>query len=65
MVLTGDLLIQLNKKIGDFSGKMILGNSVYSNKYRQVSVDNNSLVIPLLYNISNRLGEPGSRRTGT
>jgi TonB-linked SusC/RagA family outer membrane protein len=59
MVLTGDLLIQLNKKIGDFSGKLILGNSVYSNKYRQVSVENNSLVIPLLYNISNRLGEPG------
>jgi len=57
MVLTGDFLIQLNHKFGDFSGKMILGNSMYSNKYRQVNVGNNSLVIPLLYNISNRLGE--------
>jgi outer membrane receptor protein involved in Fe transport len=59
MILTGDLLIQLNHKIGDFAGKMILGNSVYSNKYRRVNVENNSLVIPLLYNITNRLGEPG------
>jgi TonB-linked SusC/RagA family outer membrane protein len=58
-ILTGDLLVQLNQKIGDFTGKLILGNSMYSNKYRNVSVDNNSIVIPLLYNISNRLGEPG------
>jgi len=57
-ILTGDFLIQLNHKIGDFTGKMILGNSMYSNKYRGVGVGNNSLVIPLLYNISNRLGEP-------
>jgi TonB-linked SusC/RagA family outer membrane protein len=59
MILTGDFLVQLNHKFGDFSGKMILGNSMYSNKYRNVNVTNNSLVIPLLYNISNRLGEPG------
>jgi TonB-linked SusC/RagA family outer membrane protein len=59
IVLTGDLLIQLNHKIGDFTGKMILGNSMYSNKYRYVRVNNNSIVIPFVYNISNRLGEPG------
>ncbi len=58
-ILTGDFLIQLNHKIGDFAGKVILGNSMYSNKYRRVNVANNSLVIPGLYNISNRLGEPG------
>ena len=62
-ILTGDFLIQLNHKIGDFTGKMILGNSMYSNKYRGVSVSNNSLVIPDLYNISNRLGEPGVGET--
>jgi TonB-linked SusC/RagA family outer membrane protein len=59
MILTGDLLVQLNHKIGDFTGKMILGNSIYSNKYRYVGVANNALVIPELYNITNRLGEPG------
>jgi len=58
-ILTGDLLVQLNKKIGDFDGKMIIGNSMYSNKYRSVAVANNSLVIPLLYNVANRLGEAG------
>ena len=59
IILTGDFLVQLNHKIGDFTGKMILGNSMYSNKYRRVNVANNSLVIPDLYNITNRLGEPG------
>jgi TonB-linked SusC/RagA family outer membrane protein len=59
IILTGDLLVQLNKKVGDFTGKLILGNSMFSDKYRQVGLTNNSLVIPLLYNISNRLGEPG------
>ena len=58
-VLTGDLLLQLNKKIGDFSGKVILGNSMYENKYRYLYVGNNSIVIPELYNVANRLGQLG------
>ena len=33
MILTGDFLVQLNHKINDFTGKLILGNSMYSNKY--------------------------------
>ena len=59
IILTGDFLVQMNHKINDFTGKLILGNSIYSNQYRQVGVNNNSLVIPELYNISNRLGEAG------
>jgi len=59
IILTGDFLVQLNHKIGNFSGKMILGNSMYNNKYQRLREFNNSLVIPLLYNITNRLGEPG------
>ena len=59
-ILTGDLLVQLNKKVGDFSGKLILGNAMYQNKYRYVYVGNNSMVIPGLYNVANRLGEIGS-----
>jgi outer membrane receptor protein involved in Fe transport len=57
--LTGDFLVQLEHKFGDFSGKMILGNATYMDKYHYLYVGNNSIVIPLLYNISNRLGEPG------
>ena len=62
-ILTGDLLVQLNHKIGDFSGKMILGNSMYSNKYRYLEARNNGIVIPFLYNVSNRTGEPGVTET--
>jgi TonB-linked SusC/RagA family outer membrane protein len=59
MVLTGDLLIQANNKFGDFTSKLILGNSIYSNHYHYLYLGNNSIVIPLLYNVSNRLGEVG------
>jgi TonB-linked SusC/RagA family outer membrane protein len=62
-ILTGDLLVQLNHEFGDFTSKVILGNSIYSNKYRALSVANNSIVVPFLYNISNRLGEPGVGQT--
>ncbi len=58
-VLTGDLLIQLNHKFGDFTSKVIFGNSMYTNKYRRLYVANNSIVVPFLYNVDNRLGEPG------
>lgn len=44
-ILTGDLLVQLNKKVGDFSSKLILGNSMYKNQYRYLYVGNNSIVI--------------------
>jgi TonB-linked SusC/RagA family outer membrane protein len=60
IILTGDFLVQLNHKFGDFSGKMILGNSMYSNKYRFLETDNNGIVIPFLYNVANRTGEPGA-----
>ena len=59
MILTGDLLIQADNKFGDFTTKIILGNSLYTNKYRYLALQNNSIVIPFLYNIDNRLGEPG------
>jgi outer membrane receptor protein involved in Fe transport len=54
----------LNKKIGDFSSKLILGNSMYENQYRYLYVGNSSLVIPNLYNVANRLGEIGTDVNG-
>lgn len=63
MTLTGDFLIQANNKFGDLTSKIILGNSVYSYKYRYLYVGNNSIVIPELYNVNNRLGEPGVGET--
>jgi TonB-linked SusC/RagA family outer membrane protein len=63
MILTGDFLIQANNKFGDFTSKLVLGNSVYSYHYRYLYLGNNSIVIPYLYNIANRLGEPGVTET--
>jgi TonB-linked SusC/RagA family outer membrane protein len=63
MTLTGDFLIQANNKFGDLTSKIILGNSIYSYKYRYLYVGNNSIVIPELYNVTNRLGEPGVGET--
>src|SRR5664280_1805088 len=59
-ILTGDFLAQFNKKVGDFTAKLIVGNSMYSNKYAYTYVGNNSIVIPGLYNVSNRTGELGA-----
>ena len=57
LILTGDFLVSLNKNFNDFTTRLILGNSMYSNKYRNIGIGATSLVIPGLYNVSNRLGE--------
>lgn len=62
-IITGDMLLQLNKKFGDVTTKLILGNSIYSYNYKYLGVANNSIVIPFLYNVANRLGEPGVGET--
>ncbi len=63
MVLTNDVLITADKKFGDFSIKAILGNSVYMQRYESSYDATGSLVIPGLYNISNRFGEPTVSQT--
>ena len=58
MIMTNDFIITADKKFGDFSVKAILGNSIYSYRYESSYDEAGSLVIPGLYNISNRNGEP-------
>lgn len=62
-ILTGDFLASFNHKFGDFSGKLILGQSSYKNDYSYLYLGNNSIVIPQVYNITNRLGEAGVTQT--
>jgi TonB-linked SusC/RagA family outer membrane protein len=57
LILTGDFLVSLNKKFSDITTNLILGNSMYSNKYKTIGIGATSLVIPGLYNVANRLGE--------
>jgi TonB-linked SusC/RagA family outer membrane protein len=57
-IITNDFLAAFDTKYEDFSLKAILGNSLYSQKYETIFDAASALVIPGVYNISNRVGEP-------
>jgi len=59
LILTNDFLVTFDKNFGDISFKGILGNSLYNQKYETIYDAASALVIPGLYNISNRVGEAG------
>jgi TonB-linked SusC/RagA family outer membrane protein len=56
--ISGDALLSANKTFGAISTKLILGNSMYKRKSRFISDATGSLVIPGIYNINYRQGEP-------
>ncbi len=56
-VVNNEFQIQLAKDFGDFSNKLILGNSVYQRYTKSISVGSSSIVVPDVYNVSNRQGE--------
>ncbi|WP_242923763.1 SusC/RagA family TonB-linked outer membrane protein [Pontibacter liquoris] len=58
--LNSDFLAQFTKDVNDFSFKVILGQSIRSNYSKSIGIYGNGLVNPGLFNISNRVGEPGA-----
>ena len=56
-ILTDDFLATIDHKFNDFSVKTILGTSIYSQVYDSQYEYAGGLVIPDLYNVSNRTGE--------
>lgn len=58
MILTNDFLMTFDQNFDAVSFKGILGTSLYSQKYETIFDAAAALVIPGLYNISNRVGEP-------
>ena len=56
-VINNEFQLQANKKIGDFSNKLVLGYSVYQRSTKSISVNSSSIVVADLYNVSNRQGE--------
>jgi TonB-linked SusC/RagA family outer membrane protein len=56
--VSGDALLTARKNFGEISTKLILGNSIYKRKTRFISDASGSLIIPGLYNINYRQGEP-------
>ncbi len=55
---TGDLLVTVNPSFGDFSTKLILGQQTRQEFYRYTTDAAGTLVVPGVYNIANRLGNP-------
>jgi TonB-linked SusC/RagA family outer membrane protein len=55
---SGDALLTAKKKFGEVTSTLILGNSMYKRKTRFISDATGSLIVPGLYNINYRQGEP-------
>jgi TonB-linked SusC/RagA family outer membrane protein len=60
MRINSDLLVTLSKNFKDFSTKLILGNSLQQRTSKAISVSSANVIIPDLFNVSNRSGEPGA-----
>jgi len=56
--LQGDFFLTFKHKIGDFSGNLLLGNSINTQYAKFVSNGSNNLLIKDFYNLAFRTGEP-------
>ncbi|MES2776683.1 MAG: SusC/RagA family TonB-linked outer membrane protein [Bacteroidota bacterium] len=59
-VLNNEFQIQAEQTFGDFSVKGLVGASIYDRKVEDITVSSSSIVVPEVYNISNRQGEAGA-----
>ncbi len=55
--LQGDLFLTFKHKIGDFSGSLLLGNSIYTKKLKFVQNGANNLLLKDFYNLAYRTGD--------
>jgi hypothetical protein len=62
-IITNDFLMTFDQSFGDLNVKGIVGTSLYNQQYESIFDAASSLVIPELYNISNRVGEPQVAQT--
>lgn len=58
--LSSDFFLTADKKIGKFAGTLIAGINNKETTIKNVSTTANSLVVPGLYNVGNRIGEAGA-----
>ena len=56
-VVNNEFQVHLSKDFGPFANKLILGNSVYQRTTKNIAVGSSSIVVPDVYNVSNRQGE--------
>ncbi|GAB3792069.1 SusC/RagA family TonB-linked outer membrane protein [Spirosoma humi] len=55
-VINNEFQIQLAKDLGPLSNRLILGNSLYQRTTNNMAVGSSSIVVPDVYNVSNRQG---------
>ena len=55
-----EFIISADRDFGDFNIKALAGNLVRQTYRKDIFVSGNNLVIPTLFNVSNRTGEPGA-----
>lgn len=58
--ITSDLFVNANKEFGDFSLDAMVGQSYRQTFSKSVAVSGSNLIIPTLFNVTNRTGEPGA-----
>lgn len=56
-VVNNEFQVQLTKDFSSITNKLILGSSVYQRYTKGVGIGSNSVVVPDVYNVSNRQGE--------
>ncbi len=56
-VINNEFQAQVSKDFGPFTNKLILGSSVYQRFTKSINVGSSSIVVPDVYNVSNRQGE--------
>ena len=56
-VINNEFQFRFDKDFGNFSNKLTLGYSIYQRTTKEIAVNSNSIVVPDVYNVSNRQGE--------
>ncbi len=64
-LVNNEFQLQANKNFKNFTTKSIIGFSVYNRKTKSVSVSSSSIVVPDIFNVSNRRGELGGGEGNT
>jgi TonB-linked SusC/RagA family outer membrane protein len=56
-VINNEFQVQMTKDLGPVSNRLILGSSIYQRFTKGIAVGSSSIVVPDVYNVSNRQGE--------
>lgn len=64
-VINNEAQLQASKDFGDFSVKGLVGFSIFDRKTKLVDISSSSIVVPGVYNVSNRQGVLGGGESNT